>query len=207
MYTPPTLALFQVVLGDGVSVSALNLPGPCRSFGFEKYWLAKAEESAPAVVSGRRLSTLPPIMAVPMSDWILSDAARTNPEECREYVEKALQNNTLFEHQTEYTSLQITSPVVALRITHGKIHQLAMRDPTDRFDLPDHTTFQQNVVFEQTRLGYDPQGVIGETVTPVLDAHGEAIMEGLDAIRGSESDYRVSGPFENDFTQLLASSG
>ena len=32
---------WQVELDDGVSVSALNIPGVCRPFDFETYWLDK----------------------------------------------------------------------------------------------------------------------------------------------------------------------
>lgn len=103
-------------------------------------------------------------------------------------------------------ALQITSPSIELRISHGMTHQLAMRDPTDQFDLPDHIAFQHNVVFEQARLGDDPKGILSETVTPVLDADGKEKMQGFGAIRGKESDYRVSGPFESDFAQLHSTS-
>lgn len=190
-------------LGDGVRVSATNLPGECRAFGFEKYWLAK-QRAAEGNNGNRRLVNEEPVVAVPMHDWILLDSLKTNPEECLQYVERAVAEATLFGYQSEHTSLQITSPVLSLRISHGKVHQLPMRDPTDKFDLPDHVAFQMNVGFEDVRLGLSPQGIVGETITPVVDANGLPIMQGLDAIRGEEGDYKVDGPFGANFRQLHA---
>ncbi|CAM9380344.1 unnamed protein product [Ectocarpus sp. 8 AP-2014] len=57
------LAPGTVVLGGDVEVSAANLPGACRSFGFEKYWERKKLENARA---GRLLRTTPS-----MGEWIL----------------------------------------------------------------------------------------------------------------------------------------
>ena len=75
-----------------------------------------------------------------------------------------------------------------------------MRDPTDQFDLPDHRTFQMNMGIERAFLGMYPQGVLGETLHPTVDAStGEPIMRGMSAVRGTEEDYRVSGPFSSDF--------
>lgn len=192
----------QVVLGDGVAFSAVNLPGECRSFGFEKYWLANEAAATAENDMRRRLRILEPVKTVSMSDWIISDALKTNPDECRQYVEQALQQGDLFGHQSEHVSIQITSPQLSLRISHGKVHQLAMRDPTDQFDLPDHVAYQMNIVFEDVRLGPDPRGLVGETITPVVDDEGQPVMKGSGALRGEERDYRVSGPFGSNFAQL-----
>lgn len=174
----------------------MNIPGECRPFGFEKYWLRKQEEYA-RLAQGRRLR-----VAEPMSDWVLSDTRRTNPIDCQLYVEKADEEGSLFEHQSEHTSFQITSPTLSLRVNHGKIHQLAMRDPTGTFDLPDHIAFQMNLVFEKVAFSRDPRGVMGETVHPVVDKAGDPIMIGLQAIRGDEEDYRVDCLLCEDFPQL-----
>lgn len=152
------------------------------------------------------LEKLSPIAAVPMPDWILSDHLQTDPVACRHYVDHAMQGGGVFTHQSEHMSLQITSPDMALRISHGKVYQLAMRDPTDMFDLPDHTTFQHNLEFEQIRFGSDPRGILGETVAPVLDEDSQPIISGPSAFRGTEDDYRVSGPFANDFRRLQTAS-
>lgn len=60
-------ALFSpgsVVLGEDVVVSAVNLPGACRSFGFEKYWERKKLEYA---LHGRRVQS----EQLNMGEWIL----------------------------------------------------------------------------------------------------------------------------------------
>lgn len=76
-----------------------------------------------------------------------------------------------------------------------------MRDPTDQFDLPDHRTFQMNMGIERAFLGMYPQGVLGETLHPTVDVStGKPIMRGMSAVRGTEEDYRVSGPFSSDFS-------
>lgn len=197
----------QVDLGTSLEFAAANLPGACRSFGFEKYWLSKEEAANEENGSHRRLRAEKPIKAVAMPAWITSDPGQTNADECREYVARGAAQGSLFTHQSEHTSMQITSPQLSLRVSHGKVHQLPMRDPTDRFDLPEHVAFQMNLVFEDVRLGSDPQGLVGETISPVLDAEGVPIMQGLDAIRGAESDYLLSGPFGHDFAQLHAAVG
>lgn len=194
-------------LGGSLTFAAANLPGACRSFGFEKYWLSKEEDAKQGDAAGRRrLQEQNPVKAVPMPVWITSDPHKTNADECREYAARGEAQSALFTHQSEHTSMQIASPHLSLRISHGKVHQLPMRDPTDRYDLPDHTAFQMNLVFEDVRLGPDPQGLVGETITPVLDAEGTPVMQGLDAIRGAESDYLLSGPFGQDFAQLRAAN-
>lgn len=54
-----------IILGRDVMVSAANLPGACRSFGFEKYWERKKLEASSA--HGRRLDD-----DLSMAEWILS---------------------------------------------------------------------------------------------------------------------------------------
>lgn len=54
----------SVGLGEHVVVSAVNLPGPCRTFGFEQYWERKQLESA---LHGRRLQS----KQQSMGEWIL----------------------------------------------------------------------------------------------------------------------------------------
>lgn len=54
----------SVVLGEEVAVSAVNLPGACRSFGFERYWERKKQERA---LHGRRVQNV----QLNMGEWIL----------------------------------------------------------------------------------------------------------------------------------------
>lgn len=184
-----------VELGPGFSVGGVNIPGECRPFGFEKYWAGKVRQAelAAAGGEGRRL------LHTSMAEWILRDFAATNIDECMSYVERALLEGTLFEHDSEHVSFQIRTPELTIRLNHGKLHQLPMRDPTDQFDLPDHLTFQMNISIERAVLRDSPQGVLGGTVRPTFDATGGEIKMGIGAIVGTEEDYRVTGPFENDF--------
>eukprot|EP00904_Undaria_pinnatifida_P011625 jgi/Undpi1/7593/HiC_scaffold_23.g10066.m1 len=184
----------EVPLGGGVFFSAANIPGECRSFGFEKYWQKKAAAQNTLVASDTRRLNIEPA-----SLWILSDEHKTNPVECRAYVRRSMNEGTLFDHQSEHTSIQIRSGDLSIRVNHGKIHQVAMRDPSDQYDLPDHIAYQMNIEFERLNIGDNPQGVIGATAHITKDENGEDIMFGPDAIPGEEEDYRVSGPLYTHF--------
>ncbi|CAM9241036.1 unnamed protein product [Ectocarpus sp. 12 AP-2014] len=181
----------SVALADDVKVTAVNLPGECRSFGFERYWELKKLENA---LHGRHLSELS------MGAWLLGDPTATNMDECAEYVSRAeVQAGGLFAHQSEHASFKIVTPTATIRLSHGRLHQIATRDPTDRFDLPDHTTWQMNMGVDHNEVSYSATGILGETSTPTTDANGEDIMTGMKAIRGSEEDYRVTGPLDVTF--------
>lgn len=142
----------QVPLGGGVFFSAANIPGECRPFGFEKYWQKKAAAQNTLVASDT-----PRLNIEPASLWILSDEHKTNPVECRAYVRRSMNEGTLFDHQSEHTSIQIRSGDLSIRVNHGKIHQVAMRDPSDQYDLPDHIAYQMNIEFERLNIGDNPQ--------------------------------------------------
>eukprot|EP00752_Nemacystus_decipiens_P004852 g4415.t1 len=185
----------EVTLGPGVAISAVNLPGSCRSFGFEKYWERKKLQNAG---DARRLDLVG--FMHDMGAWILDDPTATNMAECSEYV-AAAGSTGLFEHESEHASFQIMTPVGTVRLSHGKLHQLPMRDPTDQFDLPEHLTWQMNLAIDQHDVSLDATGILGETVVPTVDANGKIIMKGMDAIRGSQGDYRVAGPLETVFAQ------
>eukprot|EP00903_Cladosiphon_okamuranus_P020054 g18420.t1 len=185
----------EVTLGPGVAVSAVNLPGACRSFGFEKYWERKKLQNAGG---GRKLGLIGFMQH--MGEWILADPTATNINECAQYVAAAGETG-LFEHESEHALFQILTPTGTIRLSHGRLHQLAMRDPTDQFDLPDHTSWQMNVAIDHHDVSLEATGVLGETVVPTLDANGKYIMKGMDAIRGTQADYRVAGPFDTVFAQ------
>eukprot|EP00904_Undaria_pinnatifida_P007894 jgi/Undpi1/4234/HiC_scaffold_16.g07600.m1 len=182
------------VLAPGVEVSAVNIPGECRSFGFEQYWERKKLEYAQA---DRRL-----FEAENMGDWILGDPTVTNMAECIEYVTGALMDgNALFDHQSEHASFRIITPAATIRLSHGRLHQLPMRDPTDQYDLPDHLTWQMNMAIDHSTISEHAQGVIGETIVPTRDTNGDMIMHGMECIRGQEEDYYVEGPLGVSFAQ------
>ncbi|CAM9891998.1 unnamed protein product [Scytosiphon promiscuus] len=185
-----------VTLGPGVALSAINVPGACRSFGFEKYWERKKAEYAQA--GGRRL-TNDGMTLQSMAEWIVADPTVTNMDECTEYVAWATaegrdEDGDLFAHDSEHVSIQIVTPAGRIRLTHGKLHQLPMRDPTNQHDLPDHLTWQMNLAIDEHSIDAGATGILGETLVPTLDEYGEPIMEGMLAIPGVEEDYRVDGP-------------
>ncbi|CAM9267452.1 unnamed protein product, partial [Choristocarpus tenellus] len=189
-------------VGMGVHVSAANLPGECRPFGFERYWQSKILEAALKTES--RASSRRVQFVMDMDEWILSDVAKTNPVECKVYVENAVQEGTLFDHQSEHVLFQIVTPTLTLRLNHGKLHQVAMPDPSGRFDLPDHLTYQMNLGFVHADFGLLPKGILGETTVANVGEDGTPILEGMGAIRGTEEAYRVQGVLETDFKQLHA---
>ncbi len=169
---------------EDVKLSAANLPGECRSFGFENYWEQKTLAYAHA--SGRNLSAA----KQGMGEWIIDDPTATNPEECMEYVANAMSRGEagLFEHQSEHASFQIATPTATIRLNHGRLHQLPMRDPTDRFDLPEHLTWQMNIAVDHNDISMDAKGILGETLVPTIDEDGNRIMSGMASIRGSQAD-------------------
>eukprot|EP00903_Cladosiphon_okamuranus_P020891 g19184.t1 len=184
------------ILAPGVMVDAVNLPGACRSFGFEKYWEKKKLEYAK---SGRRLTE-----TYSMAEWILGDPTATNLQECAEYVSSADLDGSgvgLFDYQSEHASFRIITPKAKIRLSHGRLHQVAMRDPTDQYDLPDHLTWQMNVAVNQNDVSLQATGVLGETIKLRRDAAGKKIMTGMEAIGGEQEDYRVGGPLQMFFAQ------
>ena len=173
------LAPGSIELAPGVRITAVNIPGECRSFGFETYWEEKKLEAAGG---GRKLSE-----PLSMGDWILADPTVTNMVECIEYVGGAMEaDGGLFAHQSEHVSFQIVTPTALIRLSHGRLHQVAMRDPTNQFDLPEHLTWQLNLAIDSADLSSDARGILGETLVPTLDAGGEAIMKGMECIRGEQ---------------------
>ena len=184
------------VAGPGVEVSAVNLPGACRSFGFEKYWERKRlEQVRVGQADGYELQNVAELVAdasqAPasraMGEWVLGDPTATNMMECAVYVaESMITDGGLFAHQSEHASFKISAPAATVRVSHGRLHQVPMRDPTDMYDLPDHVTWQMNLAVEHHEIGRTATGVLGETFAPTVDGSGNAIMNGMGAIRGTQ---------------------
>lgn len=83
----------------------------------------------------------------------MQDPTATNMDECAEYVAQAEgMEGGLFAHQSEHASFQILTPKGTIRLSHGRLHQLAVRDPTDQYDLPDHLTWQMNVAVDHEEV-------------------------------------------------------
>lgn len=195
----------ETTLGRQVTFGAVNIPGECRPFGFEKYWGRKVHEAELFAAAGgnRRLDINP---VIPMAEWILQDRLATNKPECQSYVNVAQAEGTLLDHQSEHVSFQLATPSFRMRLNYGKLHQLATRDPTDQFDLPDHITHQMNFGLSDVVLGENPLGIMGETAVVRADQQfGQPIMHGLGVISGAEEDYKVDGAlgvhFKHDLPQ------
>lgn len=115
----------------------------------------------------------------------------TNREECIEYVDHAReQEGGLFAHQSEHATFQIETPKATIRLSHGRLHQVPMRDPTDLFDLPDHMTWQMNMGIDHSGITRAARGILGETFVPTQDANGDRIMSGMESIRGKQEDCK-----------------
>lgn len=84
---------------------------------------------------------------------LYQDPTATNMDECTEYVARAeLEEGKLFAHQSEHASFQIVTPKATIRLSHGRLHQVATRDPTGRLDLPDHLTWQMNMAVDHNEV-------------------------------------------------------
>ena len=151
-----------------------------------RYWERKKLQNAGG---GRKLNMVG--FMQDMGDWILADPTVTNMAECNEYV-AAASTTGLFEHESEHASFQIMTPAGTIRLNHGRLHQIAMRDPTDQFDLPDHLTWQMNVAIDHHDVSLEATGVLGETVVPTTDGNGKLIMTGMEAIRGEQEDCKCN---------------
>ena len=180
------LAPGEITLAPDIAIAAVNLPGACRSFGFEEYWERKKTELR--AQSGRKLT--PTNTMQEMSHWVLADPTVTNRAECAEYVaqEKADGGLGMFALQSEHASFQIMTPTAKVRLSLGRLHQLPMRDPTDQFDLPDHLSWQINMAIDHSDISLNATGILGETLVPTVNADGAPIMQGVDAIRGAQED-------------------
>lgn len=58
----------------------------------------------------------------------------------------------VYAYQSEHASFQIVTPTATVRLSHGKLHQIATRDPTDQYDIPDHLTWQMNMAVDQNEV-------------------------------------------------------
>ncbi|MEP2263239.1 MAG: hypothetical protein ABJI00_17640, partial [Paracoccaceae bacterium] len=99
--------------------------------------------------AGGRLSLLN--IRQDMSDWVLYDPTGTSRAERAEYVAQVtiVGEIGLFAHQSEHVSFETITPTAKIRLSHGRLHQLPMRDPADQFDLPDHLAWQMNLAIDR----------------------------------------------------------
>ena len=182
----------EVRIAPDTAIAAVNLPGACRSFGFEQYWERKKLEYLS--LPDRKLNLLSGMQD--MSDWVVADPTATNAAECSEYVARvsAASDVSMFDHQSEHASFQIVTPAATIRLSHGRLHQLPMRDPTDQYDLPDHLAWQMNLAIDHNDVSPNATGILGETRVPTRDHSGAPIMHGMGAIRGEQEDCECHAP-------------
>lgn len=120
-----------------------------------------------------------------MGEWILANPTATNMADCTEYgAHSAAVAGGLFAHQSEHSSFRIVTPAAQIRLSHGKLHQLAMGDPTDTVDLPDHVAWQMNIGIEHTDVDHDANDILGETLVSTRDVYRNMIMIGMGCVRG-----------------------
>ena len=196
-------------LAPGIEITAVNIPGECRSFGFKAYWAKKKQENAAYwakkekenAQDSRKLGA-----TLSMGEWLLEDSTATNMADCAEYVARsAAVAGGLFAHQSEHSSFRIVTPTAEIRLSHGKRNDFATPDPTDTIDLPDHVTWQMNIVMDHIDVSDNAKGILGETKVPTRDAEGNAIMHGLRCIRGAPEDCKFGTHVpENIRTHLSA---
>ena len=191
-----------VSLAPGIEITAVNIPGECRSFGFKAYWAKKKQENAAYwareeqenVQGKRKLSAM-----LSMGEWMLADSSATNMADCAEYVARsAAVAGGLFAHQSEHSSFRIITPAADIRLSHGKRYEFPTRDPTDTIDLPDSATWQMNIVIDHLDISNDAKGVLGETIVPTRDADGNMIMQGVRCIRGVQQDCKFGAQIPED---------
>lgn len=79
----------------------------------------------------------------------------TNMDECVEYVTPAeAEEGGVFAYQSENASFQIVPPAANVGLSHGMLHQIAVRDPIDQYDLSDHLTWQLNMAIDHNEAKY-----------------------------------------------------
>lgn len=76
-------------------------------------------------------------------------------------------------------------PQTDVRLSHGRLGQLPMRDPTNRFDFLEHLTCQMSRASDHDDMGSDAIGILGEALASTVGANGSPILLGKNAIRGT----------------------
>ncbi|CAN0165876.1 unnamed protein product [Ascophyllum nodosum] len=184
----PTNALS---LPGGIEVSSSNLPPECREFGGRKVWARMQKE----MLRGRRQL----ITTKMFEDWMLSFTHMVDPDFCAAFVA----NEDLSEVQSDQALLRIVTPTAIVRLSVGINHRRAGK--TDRFgrELPELDFWQMGVGVEGLSLHHESlSGLLGGTARVVVDAEGNEVMEGTEALSGTIEDYRVSNAEGADFALL-----
>ncbi|CAN0228462.1 unnamed protein product [Ascophyllum nodosum] len=181
----------DVTLPGGIRMSSSNMPLECREFGGRKVW-ARMEKD---MMQGHRQ-----LAAVQtFEDWVLSFTHMVAPEFCAAFVT----NGDLSKVQSDQALLRIVTPTAVVRLSVGINKRRAGK--TDRFgrDLPELDFWQMGVGVEGLPLEHEAlSGLLGETSRVVVDAEGNEVMGGAEALPGSIEDYRVFDAEDMDFALL-----
>ena len=121
------------------------------------------------------------------------------PEFCASFVA----NDYLFKVQSDQALLRIVTPTTVVRLSVGINHRGAGK--TDRFgrDLPELDFWQMGVGVEGLSFHHKSlSGLLGETSRVVVDAEGNEVMGGVEALPGTIEDYHVSDAEGTDFALL-----
>ena len=181
----------DVHLSGGIELSSSNLPPACREFGGRKVWARMQKD----MLRGRRQLSA----AKTFEDWMLGFAHMVSPEFCATFVT----NDDLYKVQSDQALLRIVTPTAVVRLSAGINHRRAGK--TDRFgrDLPELDFWQMGVGVEGLNIDHKSlSGLLGETSRVVVDAEGNEVMGGAEALPGTIEDYRVSNAEGMDFALL-----
>ncbi|MEP6134273.1 hypothetical protein [Marinobacter sp.] len=178
-------------LNNGLVLSTSNLPLQCWQFGGSHLWLAKYDE----MLSGTRGLT-----RETFEEWVMRFAGQNMaaPDWCAAFIS----DQGLADVQSTHAVLNIVTTSVSVRVNVGINHQGGGEQDWDGRVLPDLDFWQMNMGLEGLAIDDSLSGILGETSRPMKDDNGIPIMTGMEAIRGTVEDYRVSDAHGVDF-QLL----
>lgn len=144
-----------------MQVTAVYITIECRSFGFETYWEREKLEHAQ---SGRSLGE-----KFSIGEWTLVDPTVSNTVGCAKYVADAIsKEGGVFADQSEHASFQIFTAKGTIRLYHGRLHHLPMRDPIVQFGLPDHFTWTMDMAIDNSNSVTAPTAVLARRSSPQL---------------------------------------
>lgn len=86
------------------------------------------------------------------------------------------------------------------------LHQVTMRNPTDTYDPPEHWRWQINLAIDHYEISRNVKGILGKTSLCTVDAWGNAITNGIEAIRGTQESCECA-PHSNDLNVFLCGRG
>lgn len=178
----------DVRVTEGIYLSAANLPAECREFGGTQAWARIYRE----ILSGQR-----ELEDQTFEDWVISSSHNAAaPEWCTAYVS----NRGLADVQSNQAFFRIVTLGAVIRFGVGVNHRRGAKKDRHGRELPELDFWQGSVGL--TGVSFDHEnmsGMLGETARPVVDGDGQEILEGIEALRGTVEDYRVSDADATDF--------